>query len=134
GTGVRRGDDAPVPSVAMRTEALGRETTRIAACWLAAIALAAALLAALPGAAGATEPVWTTYHLDAGHSGAAPAYGEAVEPSRAWQSKDLGAAIWGQPLVLGARVYVATVADILYALELETGAIVWKRKLGVPVP
>jgi len=118
----------------MRTEALGRETTRIAACWLAAIALAAALLAALPGAAAATEPAWTTYHLDAGRSGAAPAYGEAVEPSRAWQSKDLGAAIWGQPLVLGARVYIATVADTLYALELETGAIVWKRKLGVPVP
>ncbi|HYL71049.1 MAG TPA: PQQ-binding-like beta-propeller repeat protein, partial [Candidatus Dormibacteraeota bacterium] len=55
-------------------------------------------------------------------------------PIEAWQSQDLGAPIWGQPLVLGARTYVATVGNDLYALDSATGAVVWVREAGPPVP
>ncbi len=47
---------------------------------------------------------------------------------------DLGAPIWSQPLVLGSRVYVATVGDKVFALEASTGAVVWEKSVGTPVP
>jgi outer membrane protein assembly factor BamB len=80
------------------------------------------------------EPEWTTYHRDPVRSGADPDAVEPLAPSFAWQSVNFGAPIWGQPLVLGSRVYVATVGDNIYALEASTGEVVWQKSLGTPVP
>jgi outer membrane protein assembly factor BamB len=82
----------------------------------------------------AAEPSWTTYHRDALRSGDDPEVGEAITPTLAWHSQDLGAPIWSQPLVLGSRVYVATVGDKLFALDASSGAIVWETSVGTPVP
>jgi outer membrane protein assembly factor BamB len=92
----------------------------LAACWVAQAARA--------------EPSWPTYHRDAGRSGFDPEGTSPLAPALAWQSPALGAPIWGQPLVLGARAYVGTVGDDLYALNAATGAVVWKRHAGTPVP
>jgi outer membrane protein assembly factor BamB len=85
-------------------------------------------------AAAHGRPSWPTYHHDATRSGVDPEEGEAIEPVELWQSAALGAPIWGQPLVYEGTVYVATVGDVLYALDAETGALQWKKRLGVPVP
>ncbi len=80
------------------------------------------------------EEMWTTYHRDPGRSGDDPDATEPIVPKLAWQSVDLGAPMWGQPLVLGERVYVATVGDDIYALEASTGKVVWEKSVGTPVP
>ena len=100
-------------------------------------ALACLLVAVAMGAlspAAQAEPMWTTYHRDAQRSGYDPEATQPIEPLLAWQSPDLGAPIWSQPLVLGDRVYVATVADEVYALESSTGKVVWQESVGTPVP
>jgi outer membrane protein assembly factor BamB len=100
---------------------------------LLAVLLCALLAGPLASAAHA-EPAWTTYHRDPGRSGDDPETLGPSAPSFAWQSPDLGAPIWGQPLVLGARVYVATVGDMVYSLEASTGKVAWQKSLGTPVP
>jgi outer membrane protein assembly factor BamB len=99
--------------------------------------VAAVLLSLAVGSAAQVaraEPSWPTYHRDAGRSGFDPEGTTPLVPSLAWQSPELGAPIWGQPLILGSRVYVATVGDDLYALDGATGAVVWKQHAGTPVP
>jgi outer membrane protein assembly factor BamB len=114
------------------------DTGRRARCRLLRRALAlpvlACLLAACAPAPARAEPSWPTYHRDAGRSGLDPDVSEPIAPVQAWQSPSLGAPIWSQPLVLGSRVYVATVGDVVYALDAATGAVAWEKKLGTPVP
>lgn len=105
-----------------------------------AIAAVLLLLALLAGCIGAlapsarAQPAWTTYHHDPQRSGEDPDAVEPLAPIFAWQSSDLGAPIWGQPLVLGSRTYVATIGDMIYALDSTTGAVVWAKSVGIPVP
>jgi outer membrane protein assembly factor BamB len=80
------------------------------------------------------EPAWTTYHRDAARSGDDPEATDPITPALAWQSHDLGAPIWSQPLILGSRVYVATVGDEIYALNAATGEVIWEKSAGIPVP
>jgi outer membrane protein assembly factor BamB len=94
----------------------------------------ACVLAASAATPARAEPSWPTYHRDAGRSGLDPDVSEPTAPVQAWQSTSLGAPIWSQPLVLGSRVYVATVGDVIYALDAASGAVVWEKKLGTPVP
>ena len=80
------------------------------------------------------EPAWTTYHRDPERSGDDPDAIEPIAPVMAWQTPSLGAPIWGQPLVLGFHVYVATVGDQIYALNAVTGEVEWQHSAGTPVP
>jgi polyvinyl alcohol dehydrogenase (cytochrome) len=105
----------------------------IASAGLLALALVAPLTGVLTEAAAA-EPAWPTYHRDSVRSGADPDATEPIEPAFAWESPGLGAPIWSQPLILGSRAYVATVGDKIIALDAATGAVVWQKSVGVPVP
>lgn len=107
-------------------------TARLSA--LAGGALLACTLAGSVAQAAYGEPAWTTYHRDPARSGNDPEGGHPVTPTLAWQSPDLGAPLYGQPLVLGSRVYVATVGDRLYALDASSGKVIWEQSAGVPVP
>ncbi len=109
------------------------ETRRPRAITWCALTCTLALAGAFSPAAQA-EPAWTTYHRDAQRSGNDPDATQPIAPALAWQTGDLGAPMWSQPLVLGDRVYVATVGDEAYALEASTGAVVWEKSLGTPVP
>lgn len=95
--------------------------------------LALALAGPLTEAASA-EPAWPTYHRDSIRSGVDPDATQPIAPALAWQSQNLGAPIYGQPLILGSRVYVATSGDKVFALEAATGAVAWEKALGAPVP
>jgi outer membrane protein assembly factor BamB len=113
-----------------------RATTRMARLPAAAGgALLCVLLATLtPAPAARAQAAWTTYHHDSLRSGADPEEGQPTVPSLAWHSADLGAPIWGQPLLFGSRVYTATVGDVIYALDAASGAVIWSRSVGTPVP
>jgi polyvinyl alcohol dehydrogenase (cytochrome) len=97
---------------------------------LCALAISALFVAG----ADAAVPAWTTYHHDAERSGSDPDGTVPLAPTLAWHSVDLGAPLWNQPLVLGSRVYVATVGNGVYALDAASGAVVWHVSAGTPVP
>jgi outer membrane protein assembly factor BamB len=118
----------------LRAESVGRGGLAVALL-AAALLLACFLVAgALPAPAGAALPAWTTYHHDPERTGSDPDGTSPLPPTLAWQSPDLGAPIWGQALILGARVYVATVSDDVYALDAATGQVIWHASAGTPVP
>ncbi|HWF79212.1 MAG TPA: PQQ-binding-like beta-propeller repeat protein [Streptosporangiaceae bacterium] len=91
-----------------------------------------ALASHSPGRAG--TPSWTVYHDDPAGSGVAAGVGSVDTAARAWTSPTLDGQLYGEPLVLGDLVYVATENDTVYALAAATGAITWSARLGTPVP
>jgi outer membrane protein assembly factor BamB len=52
--------------------------------------------------------------------------------SPAWTSPHLDGSLFGQPLVGGSLVYVATENDTVYALSASTGAVAWSAHVGTP--
>jgi len=112
---------------------------RRAACLLGCAAAASAVMA--PPALASTHskghartPSWTVYHGDPAGSGVAAGVSSVDTTQRAWTSPGLDGQLYGEPLVFGDRVYVATENDTVYALSATTGAIAWKAHLGTPVP
>ena len=86
--------------------------------------------AVLGAYAAAAIPAWTTYRHDAARSGIDPDSASPVTPSQAWQTPALDGEVYGQPLVYGSYVYVATENDSVYKLDAATGAVVWSEHLG----
>jgi outer membrane protein assembly factor BamB len=54
--------------------------------------------------------------------------------AQAWSSDQLDGALYGEPIVSGGRVVVATERDSVYAFDATTGQPAWNRNLGNPVP
>src|SRR5258708_21247287 len=76
---------------------------------------------------------WTPYHRDnsrAGYLASAP----DPQRLRSLWSVQLDGAVYGEPLVIGGRVLVATEGDSLYSLDAQTGHILWHTNIGSPVP
>lgn len=80
------------------------------------------------------ESDWTVYHGDATGNGVAPGVTAVHVSSRAWTSPALDGQLYGEPLVDGGRVFVATENDSVYALSATTGAVIWSSHLATPVP
>ncbi len=87
-------------------------------------------------AKGTTSPAssWTVYHGDYSGSGYTTAIKSVNTSKPEWTSPSLDGTLYGEPLVYGSDVYVATEHDTVYALSSATGQIVWKRHLASPVP
>jgi polyvinyl alcohol dehydrogenase (cytochrome) len=81
---------------------------------------------------GGGDPDWTTYHRDNARSGVASGIAPLGMLAKAWQTR-LDGAVYGQPLVVGDRVFAATENDTVYALEAGTGRVVWSRHIGTPM-
>ena len=77
---------------------------------------------------------WTVYHGDPAGSGVATPVAGVTTTRRAWTSPALDGELYGEPLVSGDLVYVATEDDTVYALSSTSGAVVWSARLGTPVP
>lgn len=103
---------------------------------LLVILLALSLLAVAAAAASAAAPAWLSYRHDAAGTGIDPdsPAAAAVTPAQAWQTPQLDGAIYGQPLVYGSAVFVATENDTIYKLDAATGAVVWSTHLATPQP
>jgi PQQ-like domain len=79
---------------------------------------------------------WTVYHGEPSGSGLATSPTSLWPLSRSplWRSAPVNGDLYGEPLVEGNRVYVATEADDVYALSADRGTVVWHRSLGAAVP
>src|SRR5436309_2246606 len=93
-----------------------------------------AVQAVASASTSATVPAWTTYRHDAARSGIDPDSANPVTPSQAWQTSALDGEVYGQPLVFGAYVYVATENDTIYKLDAASGAVLWSNHLATPEP
>jgi outer membrane protein assembly factor BamB len=88
----------------------------------------------VPGAqrARAAATNWGTYHRTNNRAGVAAGVPAPRRLTSAW-SRRLDGAVYGQPLVVGSLVLVATENDTVYGLARTTGAVRWRRHLGTPV-
>ena len=77
---------------------------------------------------------WTRYHHDPAGSGVAAPVASVDTATPAWTSPGLDGQVYGEPLVSGGQVFVATENDTVYALSSSTGALVWSTHVGTPVP
>jgi len=77
---------------------------------------------------------WTVYHGDSLGSGVGPTVAEVHTNAPVWRSPTLDGQLYGEPLVSGGQVYVATENDTVYALSSLTGAVIWSNHLASPVP
>lgn len=88
-------------------------------------------LTALSSIAGSSD--WTTYHHDNSRAGNAGI--PTVSSAKAgWVSQQLDGRIYAEPLAFAGDVFVATENDSVYALNAQTGSILWRTHLGTPVP
>lgn len=76
---------------------------------------------------------WTTYHHDDSRAGAAPRLAPLGTLAKAWEAA-LDGAVYGQPLVVGHRVFAATENDTVYALDAASGRVLWTTHVGTPMP
>jgi outer membrane protein assembly factor BamB len=77
---------------------------------------------------------WTVYHGNAESTGVATALASVNVSKRAWTSPNFSGQIYGEPLVYGNDVYVATENDVVYALSATNGRVLWSRHLATAVP
>ena len=85
-------------------------------------------------APGVSAPSWTVYHQDVAGSGVAASVAGVDTGRRAWTSPILDGKLYGEPLVSGDLVYVATENNTVYALSTSTGSVAWSTHVGPPVP
>ena len=86
-----------------------------------------------PGAA-APAADWPVYHQNPGRTGEYPSFPAFAGPLAAGWSTALDGAVYAEPLVVNGTVFAATEGDSVYALDPGSGAILWRRNLGTPVP
>jgi outer membrane protein assembly factor BamB len=89
---------------------------------------------ARPVRASAPLTNWTTYHANSLESGIAPSTATFTRPTLAWTSPALDGQLYGEPLVEGSRVVVATEHDTVYSLNAVNGTIEWSTPVGTAVP
>ena len=86
----------------------------------------------VPGRApSATD--WPTYDHDAGRSAAAAGVPSPGTLRIAWR-RSLDGAVYAQPLVISGLVVAATEGGSIYALNAQSGTVVWRRHIAAPVP
>ena len=81
--------------------------------------------------AGATA-TWPGYHADLSRTAAVPA-SAPLDPARVAWTADLGAAVYGQPVVADGRIFAATEGDRVVALDPHDGKVLWSTSLGTPL-
>src|SRR5947209_7729164 len=104
---------------------------------LAGLTLTIATLTLGSPIAMAASTDWPTYHRDTtrgGNDTASPAF-SGLAPQ--WSSIHLDNNAFAddmnaEPLVVGSRVIVATVANTVYSLDAGTGAVQWSINVGAP--
>jgi outer membrane protein assembly factor BamB len=86
-----------------------------------------------PSTTAGSADDWPTYHRDNARDGNATNAAPRSTLSVAWTAA-LDGAVYGQPLVVGGRIFAATENDTVYALSPDTGAALWSTHVGQPEP
>ncbi len=76
---------------------------------------------------------WPEYHHDAQRTGQSSSTPD-VSTLSTWWTAHLDGAVYAEPLVVGDDVIAVTENDTIYAIDAESGAVVWKDHVGTPVP
>ncbi len=101
---------------------------------LASTVIATGIAPAAAFAGGGSGSNWLVYHGNPSGSGAAAGSSSFHGATKAWTSPALRGQIFGEPLVVGNEVIVATETDKVYALNATGGGkILWSTQVGVPV-
>jgi outer membrane protein assembly factor BamB len=113
----------------------GMAASQVAGATTAAPAMSAAAALASPSSSpGSSAGDWPTYHVNLLRTGEYPSFplfgGSLVA---GWKAA-LDGAVYAEPLVVHGNVIAATEGDSVYAINPESGAILWRRNLGKPVP
>jgi len=74
---------------------------------------------------------WTTYHLNNTRQGD-DTTDQAIAGTAGWTSPALDGQLYGQPLIVGNQVVVATENDTVYSLSATTGQVQWFKHIGPP--
>ncbi len=77
---------------------------------------------------------WPVYHQNGLGGGVDPSGTDLNPATVAWTSAPLDGHIFGEPLVDGGHIVVATENDSVYALNPDTGAVTWSTHIGTAVP
>jgi polyvinyl alcohol dehydrogenase (cytochrome) len=97
---------------------------------------ASGAVAAMPASARAAAVFpassWPTYGQNFARTAIAAGVAPPGNLAVAWRSR-LDGAVYGQPLLIGGLVVVATENDTIYALQSATGRIAWHTHVGTPV-
>ncbi len=88
---------------------------------------------ATPNTPTTSSTDWTTYHANNQRTGYIADTPDPHNLSKIW-STQLDGSVYAEPLVVGNRVIVATEGDSLYALDPNSGSILWHTNVGTPVP
>ncbi|MGO8959327.1 MAG: PQQ-binding-like beta-propeller repeat protein [Streptosporangiaceae bacterium] len=86
-----------------------------------------------PVAGRAPAADWPQYHGNGARTGELTGLPPAGRLTLAWTTQ-LGAAVYGQPLIIGSTVIAATESDQVYGLDRATGAVRWRTRVGTPLP
>jgi outer membrane protein assembly factor BamB len=86
----------------------------------------------IPSASPAELTDWPQYHRNSARTGQGPAVPALGSPRRAW-SVPVDGKVYASPLIVGGHVIVATENNTVYALDVRSGATVWRSHLGAPV-
>ena len=113
----------------------GRRLGLALAVGLASTAVVTGVASVSASANGGPGSDWPVYHGNPLGSGAAAGSSTFHGATKAWTSHALRGQIFGEPLVEGNVVIVATETDNVYALNATgRGQIVWSTQVGTPVP
>jgi hypothetical protein len=94
------------------------------------LVLAVSLTAFTPATVSAAD--WPTYHGDNTRQGNDSFDLGLANPTPGWTTAQLDGLIYGQPVVVGAQVIVATENNTVYSLSATNGSVQWLRHLGTP--
>ena len=95
---------------------------------------AAAPSSSTPPTTAPAASAWLTFQSSVDRRGLVAAGPDPTSVTQAWESPALDGALYGEPVVAGGRVVVATEHDSVYAFDVATGQPAWQVSLGPPVP
>jgi len=90
--------------------------------------------ASCPSGPAGTGGNWTTYHGANAHTGVEAA-SDVTGLDPLWSGPTgVDGQVYAQPLVCGDSLFVATEGDSVDAINASSGAVLWQRTLGTPMP
>lgn len=81
-----------------------------------------------------SAPSATAASAQAAVSAATATRSATAAPTLGWRSASVDGDVYASPVVANGRVYVATQANSVYALDEASGKTVWQTTIGTPVP
>ncbi len=83
------------------------------------------------GPTGSTDYPWTMFHYDHFREGVTPASGPLSAPTSPMWSYTTGNVVYSSPIVADGYVFTSSYDGIIYALDQDTGSLLWASSSSV---